>query len=46
MTSPLSGLREVGVKFSVYTVAATHAPAPMNGGLHVVPTYDFADVTS
>jgi putative intracellular protease/amidase len=33
-------------KFSVYTVAATHAPATMNGGLHVVPTYDFADVTS
>jgi putative intracellular protease/amidase len=34
------------MKFSVYTVAATHAPAPLNGGLHVVPTYDFADVTS
>jgi putative intracellular protease/amidase len=33
-------------KFSVYTVAATHAPATMNGGLHVVPTYAFADVTS
>jgi transcriptional regulator GlxA family with amidase domain len=32
-------------KFSVYTVAATHAPAPLNGGLQVVPTYDFADVT-
>lgn len=32
--------------FSVYTVAATHAPAVMNGGLHVVPTYDFADVAS
>jgi putative intracellular protease/amidase len=32
--------------FSVYTVAATHAPATMNGGLHVVPTYDFADVAS
>jgi transcriptional regulator GlxA family with amidase domain len=33
-------------KFSVYSVAATRAPAPMNGGLHVVPTYTFADVTS
>ena len=33
-------------KFSVYTVAATRAPAPLNGGLHVVPTYSFADVTS
>jgi putative intracellular protease/amidase len=33
-------------KFSVYTVAATHAPATMNGGLHVVPTYDFADVAT
>jgi putative intracellular protease/amidase len=33
-------------KFSVYTVAATHAPATMNGGLHVVPTYTFADVAS
>jgi putative intracellular protease/amidase len=33
-------------KFSVYTVAATRAPAAMNGGLHVVPTYTFADVTS
>jgi transcriptional regulator GlxA family with amidase domain len=31
-------------KFSVYTVAATHAPVPLNGGLHVVPTYAFADV--
>jgi transcriptional regulator GlxA family with amidase domain len=34
------------VKFSVYTVAATHAPVPLNGGLHVVPTHDFADVAS
>ena len=34
------------VKFSVYTVAATHAPVPLNGGLDVVPTYDFADVAS
>ncbi len=33
-------------KFSVYTVAATHAPATMNGGLHIVPTYTFADVAS
>lgn len=33
-------------KFSVYTVAPTRAPAPLNGGLHVVPTYDFADVAS
>jgi putative intracellular protease/amidase len=33
-------------KFSVYTVAATHAPLPLNGGLHIVPTYNFADVTS
>jgi putative intracellular protease/amidase len=33
-------------KFSVYTVAATHAPVPLNGGLHAVPTYDFADVAS
>jgi transcriptional regulator GlxA family with amidase domain len=33
-------------KFSVYTVAATHAPVPLNGGLDVVPTYDFADVSS
>jgi putative intracellular protease/amidase len=33
-------------KFSVYTVAASHAPATMNGGLHAVPTYDFADVAS
>jgi putative intracellular protease/amidase len=33
-------------KFSVYTVAATSAPATMNGGLHVVPTHTFADVAS
>jgi transcriptional regulator GlxA family with amidase domain len=33
-------------KFSVYTVAPTHAPVTMDGGLDVVPTYDFADVTS
>ncbi len=33
-------------KFSVYTVAATSAPATMNGGLHVVPTYTFADIAS
>ena len=33
-------------KFSVYTVAATRAPAPMNGGLHIVPTYTFADIAS
>ena len=33
-------------KFSVYSVAATSAPATMNGGLHVVPTYTFADIAS
>ena len=33
-------------KFSVYTVAASHEPATMNGGLHVVPTYDFADIAN
>ena len=33
-------------KFSVYSVAATSAPATMNGGLHVVPTYDFADIAN
>ena len=33
-------------KFSVYSVAATSAPATMNGGLHVVPTYAFADIAS
>jgi putative intracellular protease/amidase len=32
--------------FSVYTVAATSAPATMNGGLHVVPTYTFADIAN
>ena len=32
--------------FSVYSVAATSAPATMNGGLHVVPTYTFADIAS
>jgi transcriptional regulator GlxA family with amidase domain len=32
-------------QFSVYTVAATHAPARLNGGLHVVPSYDFAEVS-
>src|SRR6476620_3917814 len=26
-------------KFSVYSVAATSAPAAMNGGLHIAPTY-------
>ena len=33
-------------KFSVYTVAATRGPAPLNGGLYVLPTYDFAAVSS
>jgi putative intracellular protease/amidase len=33
-------------KFSVYSVAATSAPATMNGGLHVLPTYTFADIAS
>ena len=33
-------------KFSVYSVAATSAPATMNGGLHVVPTYTFADIAT
>jgi transcriptional regulator GlxA family with amidase domain len=33
-------------RFSVYTVAATREPTALNGGLHVVPTYDFADVAS
>ena len=33
-------------KFSVYTVAASHDPVAMNGGLHVLPTYDFADIAS
>ena len=33
-------------EFSVYTVAATHAPTLLNGGLDAVPTYAFADVTS
>ena len=32
--------------FSVYSVAATAAPVTMNGGLHVMPTYTFADVAS
>ncbi len=31
-------------EFSVYTVGATREPAALNGGLHLVPTYDFADV--
>lgn len=33
-------------KFSVYTAAASHEPATMNGGLHVLPTYDFADIAN
>jgi transcriptional regulator GlxA family with amidase domain len=33
-------------RFSVYTVAATRGPAPLNGGPYVVPTYDFAAVSS
>ncbi len=33
-------------KFSVYTVAASAAPAPVDGGPAVVPTYTFADVAS
>jgi hypothetical protein len=32
--------------FSVYTVAASAAPAPISGGPAVVPTYTFADVAS
>ncbi len=33
-------------KFSVYTVAATAAPAPVDGGPAIVPTYTFDDVAS
>jgi putative intracellular protease/amidase len=33
-------------EFSVYTVAATPAPVPLNGGLSVLPTYTFADAAS
>jgi transcriptional regulator GlxA family with amidase domain len=32
--------------FSVYTVAASAAPAPVDGGPAIVPTYTFADVAS
>ena len=33
-------------KFSVYTVAATAAPAPVDGGPAIVPAFTFADVAS
>ncbi|MET3922728.1 DJ-1/PfpI family protein [Arthrobacter sp. UYEF20] len=33
-------------KFSVYTVAAQAAPAPIDGGPAIVPTYTFEDVRS
>jgi putative intracellular protease/amidase len=32
--------------FSVYTIAARSAPAPMDGGPAIVPTYTFEDVRS
>jgi putative intracellular protease/amidase len=32
--------------FSVYTVAAQSAPAPIDGGPAIVPTYTFEDITS
>ncbi|SDR88921.1 Transcriptional regulator GlxA family, contains an amidase domain and an AraC-type DNA-binding HTH domain [Friedmanniella luteola] len=32
--------------FSVYTVAASAAPAPVDGGPAIVPTYTFADVAA
>lgn len=32
--------------FSVYTVADTHEPAPMDGGLSVVPSYTFAELAA
>ena len=33
-------------RFSVYTVAATPAAQPTQGGPAIVPTYTFADTTS
>jgi putative intracellular protease/amidase len=33
-------------KFSVYTVAARPAPAPVDGGPAIIPAYTFAEVTS
>lgn len=33
-------------KFSVYTIAAQSAPAPIDGGPAIVPTYTFEDVRS
>jgi len=30
-------------RFFVYTVAATHQPVPLSGGLHVVPDHTFAE---
>lgn len=34
------------LNFSVYTVAAQSAPAPIDGGPAIVPTYTFEDITS